>query len=111
MEAAISLAAELYPQDRPEHRVGGFPSELQGDSLALAADQRSGAVEYSLFDDPEALNRATTAAVRRWRLLLQVDQDPGIGINLSGGRLFFLVQPKDAERGDFSETWMVVEYD
>lgn len=111
LEDAIELAAGLYPQDRPEHRLGGFPSELQGDSLALAAEQGLETVDYSRFGDPEALTKATTLAVRRWRLLLPVDHDPEAGINLSGGRLFFLVRPQAAQTGDFSGAWMLIEYD
>lgn len=111
MEDAISLAAGLYPEDRPQHRIGGFPSELQGDSLALAAEQSLETVDYSRFDDPEALTKATAMAARRWRLLLQIDHDRDAGIDLSGGRLFFLVRPQSAQAGDFSAVWMLMEYD
>ena len=111
LEDAIELAAGLYPQDHPEHRLGGFPSELQGDSLALAADLGLEAVDYDRFDDSEARSKATAAAVRRWRLLLQIDHDRDAGIDLSGGRLFFLVRPKAAQAGDFSGVWMLIEYD
>ena len=84
----------------PEHRLGGYPSEIQNGQMQVACEQIARRCpEVEVVDD--ALRRAA----RRWRLLLQIDTDPELGVEFGdGGRLYVFVAEQDARAGDFSCT-------
>ena len=88
--------------DEIEHRVGGYPGEIQGGQMQLECEYlwRGLARDYSQAP-PDNLARAA----RQWRLLLQVDSDPALGMNWwDAGRLYVFVRTRDAKKGDFSKT-------
>jgi len=76
------------PSDEPVHRVLGYPDQIQDDLQVLAE-----------------LPHSSTAAAERvegWRLLLQVDSDPRLGMEIGdGGRLYFMIHDDDLKRGAF----------
>jgi len=55
---------------------------------------------------PDSLRRAA----REWRLLLQIDSDPALGMNWAdGGCLYIFIRARDAKRGDFSKTVTILQ--
>lgn len=88
--------------DEIEHRIGGYPSEIQGGQMGLACEYlwRGLTRDYSQ-PPPDSL----ALAARQWRLLLQIDSDPALGMNWwDTGRLYVFVRARDAKKGDFSKT-------
>lgn len=99
LDAVASLHDEPYG-DELQHRIGGYPSEIQGGRMQVECELR----RRELADDAE-VTPAIERAARQWRLLLQVDSDPALGMNWGdGGRLYVFVREKDARAGDFSRT-------
>ena len=90
----------------PENRIGGFPSEHQSGSMAMACERhRRG--EDGAYPDEEISRSA-----REWRLLLQLDCDPALGLSWRhGGRLYVFIRERDALRGDFASTVTLVQDD
>ncbi len=89
----------------PDHRIDGYPDEIQGEPMALMCERRS--AEYPLGEDVEA---GQVEAARHWRLLLQVDSDERLKMNWGdGGRLYFFVREEAAAAGDFSGVWMITD--
>lgn len=93
--------------DGVQHRMGGYPEEIQGGAMAIDCEfMRRGQTRNYGEEVPEAILRASKA----WRLLLQVDSDSAIGMNWwDGGRLYVFVREKDAARGDFSKTVTITQ--
>jgi uncharacterized protein YwqG len=87
--------------DEIEHRVGGYPSEIQGGRMALECEAlHRGAPPAYEEAAPDDLVRAS----RQWRLLVQIDSDPGLGMTWAdGGRVYIFVRTPDAKKGDFSK--------
>lgn len=88
--------------DEIEHRIGGYPSEIQSAQMALECEYLHRGLTRAYGDPvPDDLRRASW----QWRLLLQVDSDPALNMNWwDGGRLYVFVRARDARRGDFSKT-------
>lgn len=88
--------------DDIQHRIGGYPSEIQASRMQVECERlRRGLDESDGAEVPEAVHRAS----RQWRLLIQVDSDPALGMNWGdGGRLYVFIRKADAERADFSRT-------
>lgn len=86
--------------DEIEHRIGGFPSEIQGGQMALECEHLyRGITRDYAAPVPDAVRRASS----QWRLLLQIDSDPALQMNWwDAGRLYVFVRARDAKRGDFS---------
>jgi hypothetical protein len=77
----------------PHHQLGGYPDEIQHERLSRTSAKAARAA-WSLPEEPES-----------WRLLLQIDSDPKLGLEFGdGGRLFILVRTADAKACDFSRT-------
>lgn len=89
--------------DEVQHRLGGYPSEIQDEQMAVACEllQRGLPPEA---DPTPAILRASKA----WRLLLQIDSDPALKMNWGdGGRLYVFVREQDAKAGDFTRTFTI----
>lgn len=88
--------------DELQHRIGGYPSELQEERMWLACEHHRRGLPAPAWgaEIPDAIRRAA----RQWRLLIQIDSDPQLGMNFGGGRLYVFVREQDARTGDFSRT-------
>jgi uncharacterized protein YwqG len=88
--------------DELQHRIGGYPSELQSEQMGLSCEYMRRGLERRAGDEvPDAILRASKA----WRLLLQIDSDPALEMNWGdAGRLYVFVREQDARKGDFSKT-------
>lgn len=95
--------ADMPPPDELQHRIGGYPDEIQAECMRLSCEHMARglpAPDYGA-EVPPAIERAS----RQWRLLLQIDSDPGLKMNWGdGGLLYVFVREKDAVAGDFSKT-------
>jgi hypothetical protein len=84
------------------HRIGGFPSEIQG-GVMLAECEALARGFGANYDDltPDEM----TEAAASWRMLLQIDSDPELKMNWwDGGRFYVFIREDDARVGDFSRT-------
>ena len=101
VDELAALPNEPYG-DELQHRIGGYPSEIQEEQMALTCERiRRGRSPYEDEDPSPAIKRASKA----WRLLLQIDSDPGLKMNWGdGGMLYVFIRELDARKGDFSQT-------
>jgi uncharacterized protein YwqG len=76
------------------HRLGGYPTILQGNDLEAQAAGRMG---------------ESVAAASRWRLLLQLDSDDACMWGTDSGTLYFLIRDDDLARADFSRVVSLCE--
>jgi|UPI00083A897E hypothetical protein len=93
--------------DDPDHRVGGYPSEIQASQMFLECEylHRGLTLDYRA-PVPDDLLQAS----RQWRLLLQIDSDPALKMNWwDGGRLYVFARTRDVKRGDFSKTVTITQ--
>ncbi|MBU1374382.1 MAG: DUF1963 domain-containing protein [Alphaproteobacteria bacterium] len=89
--------------EAPQHRIGGYPSEIQDEQMAISCElmRRGLPTEYGETEITPAIERAS----KQWRMLLQIDSDPELKMNWGdGGRLYVFIREKDALKGDFSQT-------
>lgn len=93
--------------DEIEHRIGGYPSELQDGQMQIECEylHRGRTRRYG-----EPVQDGIRRAARQWRLLVQIDSDPALGMNWwDSGRLYVFVRKRDARRGDFSRTVTITQ--
>jgi uncharacterized protein YwqG len=89
--------------DEIQHRVSGYPNEIQPERMAACCECEARGLPDASFG--ETLPADIEEAAQEWRLLLQLDSDPGLGMNWGdGGRLYIFVRAGDARAGDFSRT-------
>lgn len=96
------LDTRSFPEG-PEHRLGGYPSEIQNERMAVSCEY----VGRGLFSDEQNAppTAELVAAAASWRLLFQIDSDPDLGMNWGdGGMLYVFVRESAARAGDFSKT-------
>jgi uncharacterized protein YwqG len=88
--------------DELQHRVGGYPSEIQDGQMALSCERLARGLDPDGDEEPTpAIERAS----KEWRLLLQIDSDPALKMNFGdGGRLYVFIKERHARAGDFSKT-------
>ena len=98
LDTLVDMAAPAGPS--PQHRIGGYPEEIQDEQMALSCERALGST-----DDAENDATVLRRAVRTWKLLVQIDSDAELGTSFGdGGRLYVFVRGDDARRGEFSET-------
>lgn len=99
----LSQAPDAPFGDEIQHRIGGYPSEIQDERMSISCElmRRGLPSEYEGTEITPAIERAA----KQWRLLLQIDSDPALKMNWGdGGRLYVFIREKDALAGDFSRT-------
>jgi uncharacterized protein YwqG len=88
--------------DAPHHRLGGYPIEIQEEQLPISAEYEARGLE-SRASTPVPPDIEQAAA--DWRMLIQIDSDPGLKMNWGdGGQFYVLIREQDARAGDFSQT-------
>ena len=100
---SLERIADTPPSDEVQHRIGGYPNEIQPERMWLSCEHLARGLPEPSWDEdvPPAIERAAKA----WRLLLQVDSDPALKMNFGdGGRLYVFIRERHARRGDFSKT-------
>lgn len=94
-----------------EHQISGFPQPVQGDQMELEAQLASNGIyvgDSSGFESLEA--RRLEDGAKDWRLLLQFAGDDDLGVMWGDcGLLYFWVKQEEAQRGDFSNVWLILQ--
>lgn len=84
------------------HRVGGFPSEIQGGRMSIECEHLSRGLDFS---HAKPIPDEIEEAAKSWRLLLQIDSDRELKMNWwDSGRFYIFIREEDARAGDFSKT-------
>lgn len=105
---AIEVAVEELQPAEPVHQVGGFPQPVQSDQMEMEC-QRVAHSAYLNGVGLEKLER-TTSSDADWRLLFQIDTDNDAGMMWGDtGMLYFWIREQDAQAGDFSKIWMILQ--
>ena len=88
--------------DELQHRIGGYPSEIQDGQMALCCERLARGIDPDAAEEPTpAIDRAS----KQWRLLLQIDSDPALKMDFgNGGRLFVFIKERHAQAANFSKT-------
>lgn len=99
----LEVLADAPPSDEVQHRIGGYPNEIQPERMWLSCEHLARGLPDPVWDEeiPPAIERAA----KQWRLLLQIDSDSDLKMNFGdGGRLYVFIRERDARRADFSKT-------
>ncbi|HEV7386793.1 MAG TPA: DUF1963 domain-containing protein, partial [Phenylobacterium sp.] len=102
LDRLADLPEEAYQHD-VQHRIGGYPSEIQETQMALECEHLARGLPDPVWgaEIPPTIARAS----KDWRLLLQIDSDPALKMNFGdGGRLYVFIRERHARAGDFSKT-------
>jgi uncharacterized protein YwqG len=109
-EAYIAMSESVF-DGRPGHQVGGFPDNVQSDTMELECQLASHGLycgDESGYNDPRAAELGPGAA--DWRLLFQFDTDDEMDVMWGDcGKLYFWVPEAGARAGDFSNAWIVLQ--
>lgn len=95
----------------PQHRLGGYPSPIQNDTMELESQLASNGIYVGDAEGYRtAAAKALESGVADWKLLLQLDSDETSGMMWGdGGRLYFWIREQDARAGDFSKVWTILQ--
>jgi uncharacterized protein YwqG len=109
-EAADAEMDAAYGDD-PRHQVGGYPYPIQGAEMDLECQLVSNGLycgDPSGYQDPRA--EALKAGAADWRLLLQFDSDDDVDVMWGdGGILYFWIREAEAQAGDFTGVWAILQ--
>jgi hypothetical protein len=100
---ALRTIADAPPPDDVQHRIGGYPNEIQPERMWLSCEHMARDLPDPVWgmDMPPAIARAA----KEWRLLLQIDSDDALKMNFGdGGRLYVFIRERHARAADFSKT-------
>ncbi len=99
LDAMVSAPAS----DEIQHRVGGYPNEIQPECMWLACEHFARELPSPAWGAkvPPTILRAA----QEWRLLLQIDSDETLKFHFGdGGRLYVFIRARHARARDFSKT-------
>lgn len=99
----LDAMADAPPADETQHRIGGYPNEIQPERMWLSCEHLARGLPEPVWGEqiPPAIQRAA----KQWRLLLQIDSDDALKMNFGdGGRLYIFIRARHARAGDFSKT-------
>lgn len=98
-------------QGEPKHQVSGFPSPVQGDQMELECQLVTNGLycgNPSGYEDSRA--EALKPGASNWRLLFQFDTDDDLDVMWGDcGTIYYWVEEHAARRGDFQNTWLVLQ--
>ncbi len=105
-DALVEVSDKPFGDD-PQHRIGGYASEIQGAQMELECEFRTRGVPQNYYDVPPTILEGS----KGWRLLLQVDSDDELGMNwIDTGRLYVFIREQDARAGDFTKTATISQF-
>lgn len=99
----VARIANAPADDERQHRLGGYPNEIQETRMPLECEHRARNLPPPAWgvDVRPDVARASES----WRLLLQIDSDPALKMNWGdGGRLYVFIREEHARAADFSKT-------
>jgi uncharacterized protein YwqG len=91
------------------HQLGGFAAPIQGPMEVECALVSAGVSSDGIDELDEATLERLEAEAPRWRLLLQLESDDGLGPWGSLGRLYFWVRDDDLRAGALDRVWAVLQ--
>ncbi len=107
----LALYHKLNESTEPLHQLGGFPSPVQGNDMALEAQLASNGVfvgNAKGFRSAKA--KALEAGAKDWRLLFQFDSDEALDLMWGDcGRLYFWVEAAQAKLNRFENSWLILQ--
>jgi uncharacterized protein YwqG len=108
---ALCEFADAFFHEQPKHQVSGYAAPVQSDGMELECQLVTHGLycgNASGYEDPRA--DALRAGADNWRLLLQLDSDDELGVMWGdAGCIYYWVEEDAARRGDFSNTWLVLQ--
>jgi hypothetical protein len=102
-DESLEAIADAPPSDELQHRIGGYPNEIQSECMPLSCEHLARGLPEPAWDEapPPAIERASKA----WRLLLQIDSDPALKMSFGdAGRLYVFIRERHARAANFSKT-------
>jgi hypothetical protein len=104
LEALRRAIVDTPPADELQHRIGGYPDEIQDECMPISCERLARGLE-PLKPGEEEQSVAILRASKQWRMLMQVDSDPDLKMEFGdAGRLYVFIRDRDAREADFSKT-------
>lgn len=95
----------------PIHRVGGFPSPVQGNHMELESQLASNGIyvgDSKGYESKKA--KAIEDGAKDWKLLLQLDSDDDLDLMWGDcGMLYFWVQQEKSKKNQFENCWLILQ--
>jgi hypothetical protein len=105
-DASVLEKVTAPPPDDLQHRIGGYPDEIQFECMPLTCQRL---IAPGSEADAEELSDVQEGRTP-WRMLLQLDSDPELKMEWhDGGRIYVFVREDDSRRGDFSRTAAILQ--